>query len=201
MDHKTEQNTHKFVYLIEQYPEHKLGQIIELLAGMSPLDINAAIWNAQEAGYISEPDADTQTVKLLRTPKKWDFGEDVQHLEHTFLYGFEHVASQENDLEEHAVTAWSQGYLPHDALIALKRLQENGQINQYTIDDTEESGAVNTYTFFTLEENMGKLWGRKQFKNDPLAGKEDGPRDPRVLQEDQDEQADLQEKAQREDQE
>jgi len=159
-------NAAKVTFLVREYPDHTLAQIIEMLS-MPAININTAIWHAQELGYISEPDEETGKVVPLTTPATWEFGEAIKNLEAMLIYSFRQLAKKETDLEEQYLSNWTAGYPPHDVLIALKDLENQGILVQYQIEDGE-----NKYVFFTLAENRGKLWGQKQFKKNPLSNEE-----------------------------
>lgn len=161
------QNANKIAYLVQQYPEHKLTEIIGLLQ-MPAIEINTAIWRATEEGFISEPDKDNGTIELLKAPETWDFGTTVNDIKDMLLYSFAELSKKETDLEENYLSQWTAGYPTHDILIATRHLLETKELAQYMIEDKDS-----TYTFFTLYENRDKLWGRQQFKIDPL----DGPGD------------------------
>lgn len=173
-------NANKVAYLVQQYPEHKLEQIVALL-GMPAIDINTAVWYAVEVGFITEPNKETGKIELAKPPKTWDFGPDYDSLEDMMLYAFQKTAKQETDLEEHYVSNWTLGHTSHDVIIAMLRLLEDKKIAKYVIEDGE-----NPYTFYTLYENREKLWGRKQFKHDPL----DPNTDTRAMENGEDGQSD-----------
>lgn len=161
------QNANKVVYLASQFPDHTLTQLIGLLQ-MPSIDINTAIWKAIELGWLSKPDSETGHIKVLQKPERWYFGEDIDDLQTTLLYAFEELATQETDMEEYSINAWLNGYPTHDFLVAMRVLIEDKQLHEYVIEDGK-----NKYTFYTLYRNKDKLWGRKQFKSDPLGGKDD----------------------------
>lgn len=168
LDTKTTQDAHKVAYLIQQFPKHTMAEIIALLV-MPAIDINTAIWAAQDMNLIGEPDEKTGKAELLEPPKSWDFGTDEKHLENVLLYCFGQLAKKETDLEETYLSNWTNGYTAHDVLIALRRLLESRQLAEYQIDDTDKQGVVNAYTFFTLYDNREQLWGTKQFKEPPVS--------------------------------
>jgi hypothetical protein len=153
----------KVAYLVQAYPEHTMAKITTLIQAPA-IVINCAIWAAQDLGYISEPDAKTGIPKLLKLPDEWDMGEGLTELKGMLVLAFTHLATRETDLEEHYMSQWTQGFTAHDVLIAMKQLEDEKVLAQYLLEDGKE-----TYTFFTLYENRDKLWGRKQFKKDPLA--------------------------------
>lgn len=159
------ENSHKIAYLIQQYPEHKLEQIIGLVQ-LPAIDINVAIWTAIDNGLISEPDQETGKSTFLKAPKKWQFGDTVDPLKETLIYAFKNLAKKESDIEENYLNGWLQGYTPHDELIAMKQLLNDQVFAEYMIEDGDSQ-----YTFYTLYENRDKLWGRSQFKKDPLNDK------------------------------
>lgn len=161
-------NAAKVTFLVREYPDHTLGQIIELL-GMPAININTAIWYAQEQGWISEPDEETGKVTLLNEPTTWEFGDSTNNLEAMLVYSFNQLVKKETDLEETYLSNWTAGYPSHDVLIALKDLENQGILVQYQLEDGE-----NKYVFFTLAENRDKLWGQKQFKKNPLTDEPQG---------------------------
>lgn len=164
VDEVTIENAHKITFLVETYPEHTLPQIIELLQ-MPAIDINAATWYAQEEGWLSEVDPETNMVSLTFKEHRYDFGHSVDDLEAKLLFCFEKLAAKETDLEENYLSNWTLGYPSHDVLIALKDLETDKLLAQYQIEDGE-----NKYVFFTLYSNRKKLWGQAQFKTNPLTG-------------------------------
>jgi hypothetical protein len=155
-------NAQKIAFLIEQYPQHTLKMIIQLLH-IPSIGINAAIWYGKEQGYFSEPDGETGLCTILNPPSQWSFGKAESDLEDTILYCFEQMAKDEGDLEENGFSAWVAAYPAHDVLIAMKRLENEDKMAEYHIIDSE-----NDYTFYTLFENLGKEWGKKQFKKLPV---------------------------------
>lgn len=162
---KMVENANKFAYLVQQYPEHNLDQLVALLQ-MPAIDINTAIWAAQDMSLVSPPDKQTKFVQFLVETPAWNFGEVEANLEIALMYAFGRLAAEETDLEEHYLSQWTAGYTSHDTLIALKRLIETKKLAQYAIEDGDS-----TYQFFTLFENKNELWGNKQFKKAPLEPK------------------------------
>lgn len=178
------ENAHKFVYLVEAYPEKNVGDVIGLFR-LSPIDINCAIWVALEKKWLEidereeevetpNPAKPTETIKkvvpvqyfkVLQRPKVWDFGADVQELEDNLDFAFGKLNAEEKDLEENYLNNWLGGYAPQDVLIAVKHLIEENILHEYQIEDGDSN-----YIFYTLKENEGKNWGAKQFKTNPLTG-------------------------------
>lgn len=166
---QTRRNAHKIAFLLEQYPDHNIDKIMSLLQ-MPPIDINAGVWAAVELKLISEPDLKKGgAVQLLNKPKKWDFGPNITDLCTNIIYCFNKLALKEQDLEENYLTNWLGGYSSQDTLIAIKLLISEQKLAEYEIEDGE-----NAYTFFTLWDNREQLWGRKQFKVDPLEPRKRG---------------------------
>lgn len=168
---KIAENAHKVVYIIQQFPQHTMKQVIDLLQ-MPALDINTAIWAAVQEGYISEPHPHTGMVKLLKTPKTYEFGEQVDDLKKAIAFSFQHLSAKKIDLEENYLAQWTQGYAPQDILVAMRQLLSEKLLAEYAIEDSDS-----TYIFYTLYPNRKKQWGRAQFKVDPLAedGDEEAP--------------------------
>lgn len=163
---KMVEDAHKFTFLALQYPEHSAAQLVALFKQMPDMDTNAAIWTAIDLGFIEKPNKDAKNGKIVvkNPPKEWAFGDNVNRLYDTIWYCFTKLYEEEKDLEENYLMAWLSGYIAHDILVALKWLIADQRIAQYEIEDGE-----NAYDFFTLWESREQLWGRKQFKNDPLA--------------------------------
>jgi hypothetical protein len=158
-----EQTAHKVVYLASEYPEKTLTEVIKLLA-LPAIDINTAMWYAEDQGWFKLGDTEDGTITLLKKPSAWSFGPEEARLEKMLLYAFEALNRKEKDLEEFFVSKWTMGYPTHDVLIAIRRLLELKKLHEYQIEDGE-----NNYIFYTLYANRDKQWGRKEFKVDPLA--------------------------------
>lgn len=171
-------NAHKLAYLLKCYPEKPFRStyneereietqgVMDMLV-MPALDINTATWKAQDLGLVGNIDPETGIMPLLKEPDEWQFGEGQDNFQEAIVYGFKKLAEKESDLEEYSLNTWLAGYPPHDIFIAVKRLLETKQLAEYEIEDGE-----NKYLFYCLYENREQLWGRKQFKSDPLADKE-----------------------------
>lgn len=174
---KIMENACKVTFLIQQYPEKKLPEILSLLQ-LPALDINAAIWAAQDMGWINEPDDKTGYVELIEAPLTWSFGDSIYNLKNSLLYCFEKLAKKEQDLEENYINQWTQGYPAHDVLVAVKSLLVDRRLFEYELLDQQrnEKGKLqfdkkgepimDPYIFYTLWENAEQEWGRKQFKTD-----------------------------------
>lgn len=170
---KMRENAHKFVFLMEQYPEHNVNQLIGLLE-MPAVEMNNAIWTAIELGFITKPDPETKYATIKEKPKKWEFGDKVEELKAQIQYAFEQLTKDETDLEENYLSQWTQGYTGTDVMIATKLLLNSRVLASYDLEDGE-----NVYTFFTLYKNRDKLWGKKQFKKEPVtAEKAEEPEAP-----------------------
>lgn len=167
------ENAHKVTYIVQQYPQHTVPQIIQLLA-MPAIEINTAFWYATNAGWLSEPDPETQRFTFLKAPEKWAFGEAVDTLRDHLLYAFTELAKKENDLDENTLSGWCMGYPSHDQLIALSLMLNDKVLATYDLTDPKD--LKSTYTFYTLYENGEQMWGRKNFKEQPTG--EEVPEDP-----------------------
>lgn len=183
------QNAHKFVYLAQRYPEQSADEIINLM-GMPLVDVNNAIWCARDEGWLKFEDREVEVVMphpkkkgktlsemksfsfpvVMGTPSAWEFGEKVVELENSIVYMMSQANKEENDLEEHYLNGYLQGYPPRDHLIAVQHLLATGRLHEYQIEDGE-----NPYLFYTLPENADKHWGAKQFKTNPLTGEPNEP--------------------------
>lgn len=175
------QNANKFVYLAKAYPEKDVPGLLGLFR-LSPIDMNCAIWYALELKWIEiedrkemrpildkkgqptgEQEVELQYVKVVGQPDTWGFGEAEEYLEDSLVYAFGKLNAEEKDLEENYLGNWLAGYAPQDTLIAVKHLLEDGVLHEYQIEDGD-----NSYIFYTLKANVGKNWGAKQFKVNPL---------------------------------
>ena len=167
-------NAHKFAFLVGEYPQKSLQEIVDLFK-MRAIDINVMIWAAQDEGFVDKPDGETGKVSLLNPPAAWDFGKEVEDLEANILYGFSWLAKNQTDLEENEVGEWLAGYTPWDIMVAIKHLIREKKLVEYAIEDTKseiDKGTPSTYIFYTLFENKGEQWGRNHFKEDPLEDSE-----------------------------
>ena len=159
-------NANKFAYLIKVYPEKTVPEIIGLFA-LPPVDINCAVWAALDLKFVREMGPETNFSEIIKPPKEWDFGQEVDDLEDELIYAFKKLNADEKDMEENYLANWTSGYHPHDALIAIKHLLEDDVLHEYEIEDGESK-----YIFYTLKKNAGKNWGAKQFKENPLTGEQ-----------------------------
>ncbi|MGI9028168.1 MAG: hypothetical protein ACR2FM_05020 [Candidatus Saccharimonadales bacterium] len=158
-------NANKVAFLVNQYPEHTLTQIIGLLT-MPSVEINTAIWAATELDFITEVDPKTQKVQLgSKAPKTWQFGEDIDDLMAMIHYAFIQLAKKEQDLEENYVSNWTLGYPAQDVMIALNQLVNSKMLATYKLTDPKDTKS--TYTFYSLYEFGEQMWGSKQFKEEP----------------------------------
>lgn len=160
-------NAQKIMNLVALYPDNTFDQTIALLQ-MPAIDINTAVWYAIDMGWITEPDPETKKSSLVlnadgTAPDLNIDDPNFKNLEDAIIYGFEKLAEKENDLEEFSLSQWTNGYPAHDVMIAMKGLLVEEVLAEYVIEDGKEN-----YTFYTLFKNKDKLWGRKQFKKDPL---------------------------------
>lgn len=182
-DYITE-NAHKLAYLAKSYPEMPLDDIRQIVA-WTLLDYNNAIWRAKELELISveqrsvEQKAPHPTKKnkfvtemvdvpfavFVDAPLEWSFGTLQDDLQSSIKYMFTQLEAKEDDLEEHYLNSYLQGYPPREHLIAVQYLLETGVLHEYMIEDND-----NPYLFYTLKKNAGKNWGQKQFKVNPLTG-------------------------------
>lgn len=149
---------HKLIYLANEYPDKSITELAELFR-IPIIDINAAIWMAQDSGFISV-DEKKKTFKVENIPEKWELGKNVAMLVNTLLYVFRRLAKDGSDIEDGNLALWLGGYPTHDTLIAIKYLINENNLVSYTLKDGKDE-----YTFYTLTENTGKKWGQKQFKD------------------------------------
>lgn len=162
---------HKLLYLANEYPT-KTIQGVGKLFHLSVLDLNAAIWRAQDYNYLTVNEDSKFTVD--RVPDKWEFGTEVETVMENVTYTLTRLAKEEADLLEIYLNNWAEGISPHDYLVAMKKLLSDRVIASYEIKDTVPvKGTVGKkgktreeiYTFYTLFENLEHRWGTKQFKN------------------------------------
>lgn len=168
------ENAHKAAYLIKSYPEKTLAEIMELMAPMTAIELNTALWWATEAGLVTEPDKLTQIVTLAKEPDKWFFGEAIENIEDQLVYAFGQLGKKEADLDETEITNWLAGYIARDQLIAVKHAIETKKLATYELTDPKD--LKSTYTFYTLYENGEQQWGKNRFKVKPTG--DEVPVDP-----------------------
>jgi hypothetical protein len=152
------ENAYKLVYIASKYPKHNLSQILALMQ-LPGIDINCAVWRAVDMGWLKTPDKDNPVEVLTMPDLVW--GEEIHTLIERIKFAFKKLAVTEQDPGEIMLGEWCGGYPSHDVLIAMQVLIGSGVIDSYTITSDKDG----TYTFYTLHENLGKDWGRSQFKN------------------------------------
>lgn len=163
------QDVHKMVYLAREYPKKTIKELTKLFE-LSALDINNALWRAQDMNYLIV-DEETKLFTVDTVPEAWDFGEDVDFLKEQLVYAFNHLARDEADMEETYLGNWTRGYPVHDLSIAIKQLLEDRVLATYEIGNNVDvkpgkpakGQRTDTYVFYCLYENMENRWGTKQF--------------------------------------
>ena len=163
---KALENVHKVVFLVNEYPGKSMKEITELFQ-LPKLDVNVAIWRAQDMGFLTVDESGKPTIHEV--PDKWELGEVTEHLKETILYCFKRLARDEMDMEENLFGWWTGGYPVHEVMIAMKQLINDKQMIDYEIKEVHKAkknkpAREETYTFYTLYENMEMRWGTKQFK-------------------------------------
>lgn len=175
------ENAHKLTYMLYCYPKKTIMEIINFFQ-LPPVHINAAIWKAEDMGYISKADSETGMVEILSAPEPFEFGDTTNELMELLKYCFQKLSVDEKDLEENYLNQWLAGYGSHDHIVAMKYLLNTGVLAEYTVDDTQmdEKGrpvldkktkepVVNEYVFYTLAGNEDHRWGERRFKTPPVA--------------------------------
>lgn len=189
MDEKTLQNVHKLVYLANEYPDKKVTdfdketQIDNGLVGLMQvpiLDLNIALWNAEEMGLLFvDKEANTYSVQDVPDSDQWQLGSEVKHIQDGFMQLLRKKAEADDDFAEQTLNFWLMGYSSQDQLCAIKQLLSDGKIKTYTLTnetviEPSKKGkrrgkkvktVTDTYTFYCLPENEGKELGRKQFQD------------------------------------
>lgn len=170
-------DVHKAAFLCNEYKDKTIREVASLLE-LSAMDINNALWRCEDLGYITV-DEEKRTFTVNNLPEKWEFGEDVEFLKDQLIYTFNHMARSEADIEENYLANMTRGYAAQDLVIATKQLLADKVITTYELTNETEMPLSkkakargkdpqivrDTYTFYCLTENLGKEWGRKQFKN------------------------------------
>lgn len=159
------ENANKITYLVKMYPTKPANELIELLQ-VPPIEVNAAIWLAQELGFLKEELEDDRML-IGTPPETYQFGEAEQALEANIIYCFKRIARDETDLDEKFLTDWLMGYPAQDALIAVNRLLEDRVLFEYELTDDNPKLGKSVYKFYTLFENSEMQWGKKNFKIEP----------------------------------
>lgn len=155
---------HKFVFLAKRYPDHDLQKLIQLFE-MAPIDINAAIWRAKEMEMVTIKDKEGLITLHPEKIAEYKFGPEVDVIKDRLLYALKKMNENEGDMEEFVLSQWFRGYGAHDLLIGLWNLIDDGKIAMYSVKENKNDEESSTYVFYTLIENLGKEFGRKQFKD------------------------------------
>jgi len=164
-------DVHKVVFLANEYPGKTAKELAKLF-DLSALDINAAMWRAEDLGYLVV-DRETGKYTVDTVPEKYEFGDDVQFLRDQITYTFEHLATTEVDIEENYLANMTMGYSASDVSIVVKGLLADGVLTTYEVGNTVDVNPkkpakgqrTDTYLFYTLKGNEQHQWGRKQFKD------------------------------------
>lgn len=157
-------NANKFAYLVQVYPEHTIEQIIALL-DMTAIEINTAIWDAANAGWVLNIEDTEAPVGVGDLPEGFELGPDIEEMKNMLTLCFWQLSKKEIDLEEHYVSEWTRGHKAHDVMIALRQLLDDEILASYTLTDPKDTESV--YTYYTLYANREQKWGRKSFKVQP----------------------------------
>lgn len=171
-------NAHKITFVMKHYPDKKLPDLLTLMA-MPAVDINSALWAAEDLGYITQPNKKTGELAFKAEPKDgWDFGQSVKDLQGSLLYCMSVLARTQSDLEEFFISKWTAGYPVIDVLVAMKSLLVTNRVTEYELQDQrrdekghlmfeedENTPLMDTYIFYTLPENAAHQWGKLSFKN------------------------------------
>lgn len=169
LSQKTAENIHEFIYLVHKYPKKKLGEIMKMFR-MPIIDMNALLWAAEDQGMLSV-DKESGEITLSRIPTEWKFTSKTEELMQTLKEAMFYLNKHKEDVDEENLTSWTSGYPPSSAFIALNRLQDEGFIETYTIEDagldTKKKGQkmISHYVMYTLKGNKKHQWGLKLFKN------------------------------------
>lgn len=181
---KASENAQKIAFIKQNYPDHRLTDIMGVLQ-MPAIDINTALWAAQDLGYIGEPNPETGEIELLSPPETYELGQTITDLQTDLIFCFHELAKKERDLEETYLTQWVTGYTTQDVLVAMKDLLNKKVLAEYEIHDPQldkkgkptldenKQPVINIYTFYTLYENGEQLWGSKEFKKNPVVKPEE----------------------------
>lgn len=163
---KALETVHKLVYLANEYPNKTMREVAALFE-LPPLDINIAVWRAEDMGFLHINE--DGKFHIDKVPTKWELGEDLERLKEQIIYYFNHLARKEADLEETYLSNLAMGYPPHDLFIVIKQLLHDRVLGTYELKDTRKEGkkhVVDTYTFYSLWDNSEQQWGKKQFKDE-----------------------------------
>lgn len=174
------ENAQKLTYMLYCYPTKTIMEIINFFQ-LPPIHINAAIWKAEDMGYISKADPETGMVEILSSPEPFEFGDTVEELMELLKYSFDKLSAEEKDLEENYLNQWLAGYGSHDHIVAMKYLLNNGVLAEYTVSDQQFDGKgkpvlgedkeplINEYVFYTKAGCEDNRWGERRFKTPPVA--------------------------------
>lgn len=156
--------------LAELHPKDKVSDLASKL-GLSPIFIINALDEAEQSEFFKrkrdKKGVITEELEVLK-PIDWgkvehsDFGSDYARVEDEIYIAIENANKAEQDLELGTIMAWCRGINPSAVEIGLKVMVANGQLSTYELSDPADKKSK--YTFHTLPKNVGKEWGKKQFK-------------------------------------
>lgn len=180
-------NVHQLVFLANEYPNKKVTdfdqetQVDSGLVGLMQLpllDLNIALWNAEELGWLFiDKEANTFRVEEVPDSDQWQFSPEVKRIQDGFMQLLAKKAETADDFAEQQLNFWLMGYSTQDQLCAIRQLLDQGKIKSYKITNTtviepskkgrkrgkQIKEVKDTYTFYSLPENAQEEWGRKQF--------------------------------------
>lgn len=93
-----------------------------------------------------------------------DFGDDLKRVKNNILEVITNMNSDEADISDDNLFIWL-GVPFIVAKVALQLLVNEDKLVKYFLRDPKDVKSV--YNFYTLTENKGKFYGKKQFKTRP----------------------------------
>ena len=123
------------------------------------------IINALDCGVdlgILKHDYETDKLELVKDYEKSNMGKEIGNLIDAIEEKLAHENEKKQDLSLGLIQQWCMGVRPSACELALYQLVANGTFHKYDMTDTKDKKSV--YTFYTLSDNKGKKWGKKQFK-------------------------------------
>lgn len=152
-------------YLLKILETEKLSEMVKLIDA-TPLEMNLALWAAEEAGEI-EIDASKDYIKLLVESEPWFSIELVPMLLDTIRHysntGINVTRGRMNNLIKDPIT--NVGFKMHEYVMSMQYLADSGQVVEEVIDVPKtKKRPGHKFVFIGLPENadQNSEWNAKE---------------------------------------
>lgn len=153
-------------YLLKILGTNKLSELVENI-DLSPLDINLALDDAENAGQI-EIDRKKDKIKVLKEPEI-SFDSDLAS---KLLRTMQNYEKREKNITRGKLNSWIKdpmtgvGYPWHEYLMALQYLIDSGQIQQEVVKVPKtDKRPYHVFVFLQFADNPNEDWNRSVVNN------------------------------------